>query len=61
MVAAVVLERLKGETLFRGEWFHRDLAEVVGLPRESDVALNVWRLQLQLVRLDIEALEQRRG
>ena len=54
------MQRLKGEILFRGEWLHRDLAEVVGFPRESDVPLNVRRLQLQLVRLDIEALEQRR-
>ena len=53
-------QRLKGEILFRGERFHRDLAEIVGFPRESDVLLNVRRLQLQLARLDIEALKQRR-
>ena len=55
---AVVLERLKGEILFRRKRFHRDLAKVIGFPREGDILPNVRRLQLQFVRLDEEALKQ---
>ena len=58
--SGVVLQRLESQPLFRGEWFHRDLDEVVRFPRQGDVPLNVRRLQLQLARLDEEALEQRR-
>ena len=41
------------------EGLHRDLPQVVGLPRQRDVALDIGRLELQLARLHIEAVEQR--
>ena len=44
--------------MFRRKGFHRDLAKVIGFPRECDILPNVRRLKLQLVRLDEEALKQ---
>ena len=53
----VGLESLESEVLFGGKWFCADLAEIVGLPGEGDVVLDVWLLALQLVGLDHQALE----
>jgi len=54
---AVVLERLKGEILFRGNGFTAIWPRLLGFPRESDILPNVRRLQPQFVRLDEEALK----
>ena len=56
--ATVVLQRLEAQPLFHGKWFYRDLPKVVRFPGQGDVSLNVRRLQLQLARLDREALKQ---
>ena len=56
---AVLCERLKGEILRCGERFHLDRAEIVSLPGEIDVLLNVWPFRLQLARFDIETLDER--
>ena len=57
---AVGLERGEAQPFLDRERFHRDLLQVVGLPRQGDVARDIGRLQLQLARLHVEALEERR-
>ena len=55
---AILLQRLVGQLLLRRKRLHDDLVQIVRLPRQRDVPLQVWRLQLQLARLDDEAFEQ---
>ena len=56
---AVGLERGEAQPFLGRERLHRDLLQVVGLPRQGDVALDIGRLELQLARLHGEAIEQR--
>ena len=53
-------QRLCRQALFYREGFHRDAMKIVGLLRRGDVALDVRRFELQLVRLHIYALHQSR-
>ena len=57
---AVGLERGEAQPFLDRERFHRDLLQVVGLPRRCDVARDIGRLQIEFARLHIEALEERR-
>src|SRR4029077_700202 len=57
----VVLKRLEGKPLFRRERSDRDLPQIEGLLGKGDVLLDVTGLELELARLYVEALEQRRS
>src|SRR5262249_29725034 len=57
---AIGVEGLRVEALLDREWLHRDLMKVIGLLRERDVVLQIWRSQQQLVWLHVTALKHRR-
>src|SRR6516225_2214079 len=53
-------ERLCRKILLGGESLHRNVVQIVGALRRSDVALDVRSLELQLARSHVDALEKRR-